>query len=440
MPGVVANKVRRSRRLLPATAVLLGGLLMSACYGWSTQYTAGTNVAFLAMSCASTSDCVAVADVPNGDSPTAPTIETTTNGGSAWNAPSGGTDQNLESVSCPDATHCIAGGYDLVNGVGVGDVWVTTNPQGTWTLTSSVAGAGSVSAVSCANDSDCFALAYGDFSGGGQALIETVDGGEAWSFVFSTNTSRFASLACPSATTCFLAGQNEASDPEIMSTTNLDTWHTTALGGNAYLSDISCATTVSCMVVGTTAVFSTSHGSTWVNDTSALDTDTGSSLNSMTGVSCVDAADCTVVGSPASDIYGQSVAATNNGGTTWHVEALSTPPGLLAVSCVSTTTCWAASSTNIVATSNGGVASPQLNSLSPNSGPAGTTVTINGASLNSTPVSVDFGSVAATDVTVVSVSEVTAVAPAGTGTVDVTVHTALGASPYVIEDQFTYTG
>lgn len=159
-------------------------------------------------------------------------------------------------------------------------------------------------------------------------------------------------------------------------------------------------------------------------------------------MSCVAAGDCTVVGDPASSTYGQSVARTDDGGTTWQVQALSSPVDLGAVSCASTTACWAAGGKSIVATENGGVALPQLNSLSPTSGPAGTTVTITGAGLNSTPVTVDFGSVAATDVTVVSASEITAVAPTPTAiaTVDVTVHTSLGTSPYVIGDQFTYTG
>ena len=444
MTDAVSRRFRPSRKLFPVAGVLLTGLLLSACYGWSTQYNVGTaDVSFLGISCASTSDCVAVADIPNGDAPSGSTIVTTTNGGNTWSSPSGGTNQNLLSVSCPDTTHCIAGGYNFVDGKGVGDVWVTSNPQGTWTLTPTVPDAGSVSAVSCANDSDCFALAYGGFSGGGEALIQTVNGGQTWSFVLNEDTSSFASLSCPSSTTCFLAGQDLGAGPEIVWTTNLDTWHTTLLGGDAYLTGISCATTTSCMAVSFDGeAFSTSNGSTWVNDSSALDADTGSALSSIQSVACVDAADCTVVGDPASGIYGQSVAATNNGGTTWHVEALAAPVQLYAVSCASTTTCWASSGPSIEATTNGGAASPQVNSLSPTSGPAGTTVTISGAGLNSTPVTVDFGSVAATDVTVVSSSEITAAAPTptATGTVDVTVHTSLGTSPYVVEDQFAYTG
>ena len=196
MTDAMTNRLRRSRKLFPAAGILLAGLLLSACYGWSTQYTnTGTApLGFTGMSCASASDCVAVAE-DVGDSPPLPsTIVTTTNGGSTWSSPSGGTDQNLLTVSCPDTTHCMAGGNNLVNGRYVGGIWVTSNPQGTWTLTPNLTGVNSVLALSCANASDCFALVEGDFADGPQALIQTVNGGQTWSFVLSEDTSRFVSL------------------------------------------------------------------------------------------------------------------------------------------------------------------------------------------------------------------------------------------------------
>ena len=52
---------------------------------------------------------------------------------------------------------------------------------------------------------------------------------------------------------------------------------------------------------------------------------------------------------------------------------------------------------------------------------------------------VDFGTVAATDVTVVNDTTITADSPAGTGTVDVTVTTPAGTSPTSSADQFIYT-
>ncbi len=84
---------------------------------------------------------------------------------------------------------------------------------------------------------------------------------------------------------------------------------------------------------------------------------------------------------------------------------------------------------------------PSVSGLSqPASGPAagGTQVTITGSSFGGA-TAVDFGSTAATDVTVNSAgTEITAVSPAGSGTVDVTVTTPAGTSRTSAADQFTY--
>ena len=77
--------------------------------------------------------------------------------------------------------------------------------------------------------------------------------------------------------------------------------------------------------------------------------------------------------------------------------------------------------------------------VNPNSGPAtgGTTVTITGTGFTRA-TAVDFGATAATDVTVVNDSTITATSPPGTGVVNVTVTTSGGVSPIGPADQFTY--
>ncbi|WP_244522072.1 Ig-like domain repeat protein [Bradyrhizobium embrapense] len=82
---------------------------------------------------------------------------------------------------------------------------------------------------------------------------------------------------------------------------------------------------------------------------------------------------------------------------------------------------------------------PAVASISPTSGPAagGTTVTISGGSF-STATAVRFGAVNATSFTINSSERITAVAPAGTGTVDVTVTNPSGTSLTSPVDQFTY--
>jgi len=86
-----------------------------------------------------------------------------------------------------------------------------------------------------------------------------------------------------------------------------------------------------------------------------------------------------------------------------------------------------------------GPAGPCVKSLSPNSGPlgGGTTVKITGLNLTGA-TAVKFGATAAASFTVNSATLITAVSPAGTGTVDVTVTNPTGTSPKTPGDRFKY--
>ena len=84
-------------------------------------------------------------------------------------------------------------------------------------------------------------------------------------------------------------------------------------------------------------------------------------------------------------------------------------------------------------------AAPTVTSVAPATGPSGggTTVTITGTGFTDA-TGVSFGSVAATDVAVVTATSMTALAPAGSGVVDVTVTSPEGTSAATAADQFTY--
>lgn len=87
------------------------------------------------------------------------------------------------------------------------------------------------------------------------------------------------------------------------------------------------------------------------------------------------------------------------------------------------------------------VGPPAVTSISPNSGPTtgGTAVTISGISFTGA-TSVAFGSINATSFTVISATQIGAIAPPGSlGAVDVTVRTPVGASAINSADQFSYT-
>ena len=86
------------------------------------------------------------------------------------------------------------------------------------------------------------------------------------------------------------------------------------------------------------------------------------------------------------------------------------------------------------------ISPPTVAALSPNYGSAsgGTSVTISGTNFINVEV-VDFGATAATNVTVVSSTQITCTSPAGTvGPANVTVTTASGISTTASSDEFTY--
>ena len=82
---------------------------------------------------------------------------------------------------------------------------------------------------------------------------------------------------------------------------------------------------------------------------------------------------------------------------------------------------------------------PTVNSISPTAGPVGggTSVTITGTNL-SNPTGVTFGGIPSGSFVGGSATQITAVAPAGSGTVDVRVTTVAGTSATSAADQYTY--
>jgi hypothetical protein len=84
-------------------------------------------------------------------------------------------------------------------------------------------------------------------------------------------------------------------------------------------------------------------------------------------------------------------------------------------------------------------AGPGITSISPTNGSifGGTTVVITGVNFTGA-TAVKFGGTDATSFTVDSANQITAVAPAGTGVVDITVTTPKGTSAAVPADQYTY--
>lgn len=224
---------------------------------------------------------------------------------------------------------------------------------------------------------------------------------------------------------------------------------------------ISCPNTHDCVAVGQDSsyqVFSADGGATWTVSTLASGTQiVAGNAPLMNAIFCSDTLHCIAVGEyvPSENAtYETPVLATVDGGTTWSSQA-SNPndADLQAITCVTPSSCWAvgftAKGSVIIHTVTGGVASPTVSAVTPAQGPAGggESVTVTGTGFSAGVSSVHFGAVVATDVAVISNSELTVTAPRSTGldlssdnVVDVTVTTLLGTSPDNPGDQFTYLG
>ncbi|MDA8342693.1 MAG: sialidase family protein, partial [Actinomycetota bacterium] len=163
-----------------------------------------------AVSCPTTTDCVAVGANANGGG----SILTTTDGGATWSdrvAPTVTFDINgvqfssrgyvLDGVSCSSTQACVAVGtvstrvsfFDVVD---VSAAILTSTDGGvTWTSQSVPNGVTQLAAVSCPSTTSCVAV--------GSAILTSTDGGVTWtSQSVPSGVTQLAGAACPSTTSC----------------------------------------------------------------------------------------------------------------------------------------------------------------------------------------------------------------------------------------------
>jgi len=144
------------------------------------------------------------------------------------------------------------------------------------------------------------------------------------------------------------------------------------------------------------------------------------------------------------DIFAPAGLAFDTAGDLWFVDAITlgvyefTPGQLTSSGSPTPVDTIAGSNTRFGGPSDVLIAQPPVvASISPAAGSGATTVTIDGAGFDYGST-VDFGTTPASSVTYVTPYELRAVAPPGSGTVDVTVSTFAGTSVTTAADQFTY--
>jgi photosystem II stability/assembly factor-like uncharacterized protein len=349
-----------------------------------------------AVSCApATSDCVVVGS--RG------AVMTSTDSGAHWTAQTSGYSGDLNGVSCADALHCFAVGYNVVlsttNGgtswsttlvagnltdascsapttcsaVGVDGVILATTDGSSWSHQGSITR--TLDSVSCLTGSSCVAV------GAGGTIVGTTDAGSHWSYQSSSVVDPATSLtvvSCSSPRNCVAAGS-----ASIVTTTDGSSWSAQSAGPGIFPYGLSCQSPSFCVGVGVNqstnrgGIFRTINGTTWTEQ------DQGSAASALWGVSCPAPGTCFAVGS-------MGILATSDGGATW---ANQNPTPLYGISCPTSTICFSVGDGGtILATVDGHNWSRQATPLS-------TTAALRGVSCPSTIVcfAVDYqGEVAGT--------------------------------------------
>jgi photosystem II stability/assembly factor-like uncharacterized protein len=202
----------------------------------------------------------------------------------------------------------------------------------------------SLGAVTCPTTADCFAV--GGTSGHGY-ILQTTDGGQAWTATTITAHTYFYSVACSDASHCVVGGNGS----KVAVTSNGGaTW--SEVGLPYFDSPVAAVGSVACLPGGTCYVTaymtkysgelvygSTNSGQTWT-----LDTVVGNEPDAMT---CLDSSSCIAVGAIPPNgmalIFPAASQATRNG---WASSSTGSFPAgwksLENVACVSLSLCYAA--------------------------------------------------------------------------------------------------
>ena len=342
--------------------------------------TAPASVELNAVSCASSTACTAV-----GDYTDAMGIHRTL--AEAWNGaewsiratpnPSTRVDSQLNSVSCPTATACIAVGF-TGSGQQLAERWDGVSWTIQRTLTQSAVSA--LNSVSCSSTTACMAVGYGPNG----PLAERWDG-VSWTIQNApkppagSQSETLKDVSCTASSACTLVGQFEAKTTVpcgpslvpgqppaqcsgLVSQTLAEAWDgaswsiqaTPTPSGGGQLNDVSCTSDTACIAVGysytsTTATLAEAwDGTSWSLQNVPSPTVGGF----LSRVSCASASDCAAVGNssgpggpfvPLADVWD---------GTTWSSQTLPSPAGatissLSNVSCTSATICMAVGSVGL---------------------------------------------------------------------------------------------
>ncbi len=309
----------------------------------------------VAVSCSSTSNCIAVGDY--GSKKAADLTLAEVWNGTTWSVestpnPSGATTSSLDGVSCTSSTACQAVG-NYFNKSGTEFTLAEALSGTTWSVASTPNPTGStfptLSGVSCVSSTTCEAVGNYFNSAGDQLNLAEAWNGTAWSIQSTPNPtgttlSVLNGVSCESATNCAAAGAyyNSSGTTQL---TLVERWNGTAWSiqsspnpSNEVVSPllgVSCsAATGWCLTTG----FARNAGGTstptaigyyvvygWI--TLTVPSPSGAATSNLTAVSCSTATACTAVGHSINSSGVDAALAEGWNGTTWVIESVPVPTG-----------------------------------------------------------------------------------------------------------------
>jgi hypothetical protein len=274
-----------------------------------------------ALSCVSTSLCVAVDDAGRDFSTTTPAT-----GG--WTAPvqihAGAL--NLSGVSCPSTTLCVATDRH-------GNAYVTATPTvNSWTEEPAIDGTTAINALSCPSTTLCVAV-----DNTGDVLTSTAPGTPPWTpQAHVDGTTPINAISCPSTSLCVAVTSGGTALVSTSPTTG--PWLPTTLTSGP-LEAVSCNSSAACVAVGANgSVYATAAVATAPVTWSSTPVDT----NALSAVSCTDADVCVLLDHARNALTSDTPSSGQPGWATTAIDPDDVT--LTAVDCVDAGFCVAADS------------------------------------------------------------------------------------------------
>jgi len=265
------------------------------------------------------------------------------------------------AVSCPSTSECIAVGINSADSATAGTIAGTNDGGSTWSREPVPNATGPLYGISCSTTSDCVVV-------GASTILVTTDGGTTWSSrkIATKSIFNLNGVSCYSTDACMAVGSIDKGKKEsyaaILVTANGGTtWKIHKVGGPSlyptFLSAISCISTGQCVLVGTYTYAGASHG--FLEESTGGGTTWGgptipASITGLNGVSCSSGADCTAVGITTTGENSVGAAISTSDGSPWTLDNVPKTDELSGVSCPSATDCVAAGFDAILASTDGG--------------------------------------------------------------------------------------